>query len=122
LITQLASVQVLDFYLDDERKNERLEILNLAKKDDVQSTDMLRGYVREAMRKCIVYSDIFRDDADASQKGLNPQFTTILREAAVDAVIPQGPGLPPMQVKAGEHIGSCFKNAHLNVCFIALQV
>ncbi|KAJ7278558.1 heme peroxidase [Mycena rebaudengoi] len=85
-----ASVQVLDFYLDDERKNERLEILNLAK--------------RMMFSLLICCADMFE----------KPCFTTILREAAVDAVIPQGPGLPPMEVKAGEHIGSCFKNAHLN--------
>ncbi|KAJ7443813.1 heme peroxidase [Mycena latifolia] len=90
-----AAVHVIDFYLDDARKEERLEILHLVQKDDSESTEMLRGYVREGMR-------------------LNPQFTSILREAAVDAVIPQGNCLTDVQVKAGDRVMGSFKNAHLN--------
>lgn len=47
--------------------------------------------------------------------GLNPQFTGLWRDVAVDATIPQGAGLPAMQVKAGDRIWASFKNAHLNV-------
>jgi linoleate 10R-lipoxygenase len=47
----LATVQVLDFYLSDERAVERAQILELVKKDDTMSTELLRGYVREGMRK-----------------------------------------------------------------------
>ena len=48
--------------------------------------------------------------------GLNPQFTGLWRDAEVDASIPQGDGLPPLEVKAGDRIWASFKNAHLNVC------
>ncbi|KAJ7448053.1 heme peroxidase [Mycena latifolia] len=90
-----ATVHVIDFYLDEARKAERLQILKLVNKDDSKSTEMLRGYVREGMR-------------------LHPQFTTIGREAAVDAVIHQGHCLPDVQVKTGDRIMGNFKNAHLN--------
>ncbi|KAF8878553.1 hypothetical protein BD779DRAFT_1474745 [Infundibulicybe gibba] len=46
--------------------------------------------------------------------GLNPQFTGLWRDAVVDADIPQGGGLPPLSVKAGDRIWASFKNAHLN--------
>jgi len=90
-----AAVHVVDFYFDEEREKERLHILRLVRSDDTESTELLRGYVREAMR-------------------LNPQFTGLWREAAVDAQIPQGAGLPPMNVRAGDRIWASFKNAHLN--------
>ncbi|KAJ7704765.1 heme peroxidase [Mycena rosella] len=90
-----AAVHVIDFYLDDAHQQERLQISKLVQNDDSKSTDMLRGYVREAMR-------------------LNPQFTGLWRDVAADAVIPQGKGLPPMNVKAGDRIWASFKNAHTN--------
>ncbi|KAJ7103706.1 heme peroxidase [Mycena crocata] len=90
-----ATVHVIDFYLDDARKEERLKILKLVHSDDPESTELLRGYVREGMR-------------------LNPQFTSLFREATVDAVIPQGHGLPDVHVKAGDFVVGSFRNAHLN--------
>ena len=48
--------------------------------------------------------------------GLNPQFTGLWRDVAIDASIPQGDGLPPLQVQAGDRIWASFKNAHLDVC------
>lgn len=45
----LGAVHVVDFYLDDARTKERNEIVRLAQKDDAQSTELLQGYVREAM-------------------------------------------------------------------------
>jgi hypothetical protein len=51
--------------------------------------------------------------------GLNPQFTGLWREAVVDAHIPQGNGLPPIHVNAGDRIWASFRNAHLNVRFFA---
>ncbi|KAF8879290.1 heme peroxidase [Infundibulicybe gibba] len=83
-----AAVHVVDFYLDDKREKERIHLLQLHR--------LLRGYVREAMR------------------APNPQFTGLWRDAAVDADIPQGNGLPPLSVKAGDRIWASFKNAHLN--------
>ncbi|KAF7358979.1 Heme peroxidase [Mycena sanguinolenta] len=90
-----AAVHVIDFYLDDARAQERAQIMNLVQGDDTKSTDLLRGYVREAMR-------------------LNPQFTGLWRDVAADASIPQGKGLPPMNVKAGDRIWASFRNAHIN--------
>ncbi|RDB16365.1 Psi-producing oxygenase A [Hypsizygus marmoreus] len=90
-----AAVQVINFYLDDEQEQERRHIIQLTRNDDVQSTELLRGYVREAMR-------------------LRPQFSGLWRQAASDTEIPQGPGLPPIQVKAGDRIWSNFRNAHMN--------
>lgn len=90
-----AAVQVINFYLEDEQEKEYKHILQLVQKSDAQSNELLYGYVREAMR-------------------LRPQFSGLYRKAEVDAEIPQGLGLPPLQVKAGEWIWSNFRNAHLN--------
>ncbi|KAJ6585690.1 heme peroxidase [Mycena capillaripes] len=90
-----AAVHVVDFYLDDAHAQERAQILKLVQSEDSKATEMLRGYVREAMR-------------------LNPQFTGLWRDVAADATIPQGNGLPPMNVKAGDRIWASFKNAHVN--------
>ncbi|KAF9500697.1 heme peroxidase [Pleurotus eryngii] len=90
-----GAVHVVDFYLDDARAKERNEIIRLAQKDDAQSTELLQGYVREAMR-------------------FNPQFTGLWRDVAVDATIPQGGNLPPIKVKAGDRIWGSFRTAHLN--------
>ncbi|KAJ7469076.1 heme peroxidase [Mycena latifolia] len=88
-------VHVLDFYLDDAREHERREILRLVHSNDAKSTETLRGYVREGMR-------------------LNPQYCGLWREVVTDAVIPQDPGLPSLEVKAGDRVWGSFKNAHLN--------
>ena len=45
-----AAVHVVDFYLDDARAKERAEIVKLVDVGDEKSTELLRGYVREAMR------------------------------------------------------------------------
>lgn len=42
-------MHTVDFYLDDARAQERAEIIRLVKKDDAQSTELLQGYVREAL-------------------------------------------------------------------------
>jgi len=88
-------VHVIDFYLDDAREKEKQHISHLANSRDSQSADLLRGYVYEAMR-------------------LKPQFSGLWREAVVDATIPQGPGLPAIDIKAGDRIWASFKNAHIN--------
>ncbi|KAJ7340010.1 heme peroxidase, partial [Mycena albidolilacea] len=90
-----AAVHVIDFYLDDARQHERAQILKLVHLNDEKSTDLLRGYVREAMR-------------------LNPQYGGLWRDVVEDAVIPQGPGMPPVKVQAGDRIWASFKNAQLN--------
>uniref|UniRef100_A0A8H8CDX0 Heme peroxidase n=1 Tax=Psilocybe cubensis TaxID=181762 RepID=A0A8H8CDX0_PSICU len=90
-----ATVNVIDFYLDDKRKAEREHIVQLVKRNDKESAALLLGYVSEAMR-------------------LQPQFEGLWREATVDTVINQGPGLPPLEVKAGDRLRGSFRNAHLN--------
>ncbi|KAF5372301.1 hypothetical protein D9615_009236 [Tricholomella constricta] len=90
-----AAVNVVDFYLDNARAKERQHIIELAKQNDAGSALLLRGYVSEAMR-------------------LKPQFPGLWREALVDAQIPQGPGLPPVEIKVGDRIRASFRNAHLN--------
>ena len=47
-----ASVQVIDFYLDDTRKDDYNAIVHLSKRYDGESAELLRGYVCEAMRAC----------------------------------------------------------------------
>lgn len=44
-----AAVNVVDFYLDDAHAAERAQIVKLVNMNDQKSTDLLRGYVREAM-------------------------------------------------------------------------
>ncbi|KAF9492298.1 heme peroxidase [Pleurotus eryngii] len=90
-----GAVHTVDFYLDDGRAKERVEIIRLVKKDDAQSTELLQGYVREALR-------------------LNPPVPGIWRDVAVDTTIPQGGNLPPIEVKAGDRIWGSFRTAHLN--------
>ncbi|KAL4262777.1 Heme peroxidase [Pleurotus pulmonarius] len=90
-----GAVHTVDFYMDDARAKERAEIIRLVKKDDAQSTELLQGYVREALR-------------------LNPPVPGIWRDVAVDATIPQGGNLPPIKVKAGDRIWGSFRTAHLN--------
>ena len=41
--------QVVDFYLDDKYAKERAIIIELCKRDDPQSNELLLGYIREAM-------------------------------------------------------------------------
>jgi hypothetical protein len=53
---------------------------------------------------------------------LNPQFTGLWRDVAVDVSIPQGDGLPPLEVKAGDRIWASFKNAHLDVCCFLISL
>ncbi|KAL0959662.1 hypothetical protein HGRIS_011364 [Hohenbuehelia grisea] len=90
-----AVAHVVSFYLDDARSKERAAITQLSQNTDPQSTELLQGYVREALR-------------------LNPQFPGIWRDVAVDGVIPQGAGLPPIKVKSGDRLWASFRNAHLN--------
>lgn len=91
-----AVAQVVDFYLGDDRAQERAALINICKRDDAKSKELLRGYVREAMR-------------------LNPQFGGLFRVAVQDDVVPQGTGFQPLQVKTGDILFAGFKNAHLNV-------
>ena len=46
----IAAVHVIDVYLGDKHEKERNHIRQLAGSKDPSSTEVLRGYVREAMR------------------------------------------------------------------------
>ena len=46
----IAAVHVIDVYLDEKHEAERNHIRQLAGSQDSSSTEVLRGYVREAMR------------------------------------------------------------------------
>ncbi|KAG5337782.1 hypothetical protein C0989_008907 [Termitomyces sp. Mn162] len=91
-----AAVNVIDFYLDDARVEERKAITKLVATKSPQNDALLLGYVCEAMR-------------------LQPQYPGLWREATENTVIDQGSGLPPVELKAGDRIWASFRNAHLNV-------
>ena len=46
----IAAINVVDVYLDEKLEAERNHIRQLAGSNDPNSTELLRGYVREAMR------------------------------------------------------------------------
>lgn len=46
-----AIVQVVDFYLDDSRAEERAQIVKLVHRDDDEALSLLQGYIREAQSK-----------------------------------------------------------------------
>ncbi|SJL08734.1 related to Psi-producing oxygenase A [Armillaria ostoyae] len=91
-----AVSHIVDFYLDDSRAAERAALIDVCKRNDAKSSELLKGYIREAMR-------------------LNPQFGGLFRYAVKDDVIPQGHGLPPVSIHPGDIIFASFKNAHRNL-------
>ncbi|KAG8896210.1 hypothetical protein FRC00_006290, partial [Tulasnella sp. 408] len=84
---------VLNFYLDDERKAEREEIIKLVKSEKAESKSLLLGYILEALR-------------------LDPQAPGIFRQAAVDVEVKESNGLAPVRVKKGDTIFVSLKNAN----------
>ena len=46
----IAAIHVIDVYLDEKHEAERNHIRQLAGSNDLSSIELLRGYVREAMR------------------------------------------------------------------------
>ena len=49
-IPSLASSIVVDFYLGDDRKKEKAEIVALSTVNTPEATALLTGYAREALR------------------------------------------------------------------------
>lgn len=94
-----AAAQVIDFYMREDRSEERGALIAAccAPDGDENAMERVRGFVREAMR-------------------LNPQFGGLFRMCVQDDVVPQGADLVNMQVKKGDMLFASFKNAHLNVC------
>ncbi|CAE6450365.1 unnamed protein product [Rhizoctonia solani] len=90
-----ATSHMIDFYMDDARNKEREHIIQLATRNDPESTQLLIGYYREAAR-------------------LHPQFPALARVAAVQDEIPQGPGNPSISVKPGDRLFLSYRNAHLD--------
>jgi len=115
-----AAVHVVDFYLDDALAKERAEIVRLIGVGDEKSTELLRGYVREAMRMFFQVPASRLEFLILWFLGLKPQVTGLWREAVVDCVVEQGHELPPLDVKVGDRLFNSLKNAHLNVCFVFL--
>ncbi|EGN99534.1 hypothetical protein SERLA73DRAFT_106133 [Serpula lacrymans var. lacrymans S7.3] len=89
-----AAINVVDFYLDEERAKERAQIIALVQKTDATSDNLLQGYVREAMR-------------------FNPQFTGLYRIAAADAEVPID-DKHTLNIKSGDRIFASFRNAYIN--------
>ncbi|KAG9014307.1 hypothetical protein FRB90_005401 [Tulasnella sp. 427] len=89
----MAASLVLNFYLADERKAEREEIIKLVKSDKPESNSLLLGYILEALR-------------------LDPQAPGIFRQAAVDAEVKEGNGLPPVRIQKGQTVFVSLRNAN----------
>ena len=83
----IAAVQVIDVYLDGQREAERNHIRQLAGSKDPSNTEVLRGYVREAMRWFHLAFALCYDN-NKFYLGLNSQITGLWRDVAVDALIP----------------------------------
>jgi hypothetical protein len=69
-------VLAVDFYLDNEREKQRMEILRLVQHDDPASSELLLGYAREAMRlnpqACFFMFPFLNED------GLTGSFCSVL--------------------------------------------
>ena len=88
----------------EDRSKERAALIEAccAPDGDAKAMELVRGYVREAMR-------------------LNPQFGGLFRVCVQDDVVPQGARFADMPVKKGDWLFGSFKNAHLNVCVLLAQ-
>ena len=104
----IAAVHVIDVYLDEKHEAERNHIRQLAESKDPSSTEVLRGYVREAMRWFHLAFALWHDN-NKFYLGLNSQSTGLWRDVAIDVLIPQGDGLAPLKVQAGDRIWASFK-------------
>ena len=113
-----AAAQVVDFYLDPARKNERAEIERLIKLEDAESQELLRGYVREAQRT--YHNSKHKIDRWLTRPilsiGLNPQGAGLTRMAALPATIPlENKNGDVVNVEKGDIVFNSFRNAHLDV-------
>ena len=92
----MAATHVINFYLDDERAEEKKHIERLAMDRSTQATELLAGYAREALR-------------------FDPQAPGIFRDAAQDVVVEEGHGRPPVSIKKGERIFVSLAHANMDV-------
>jgi len=91
----MAAALTVNFYLDDERKKEREELIKLCHGDTPEGNARLLGYILEALR-------------------LDPQAPGIFREAALDAEVKEGAGVPPVKVQKGQQVFVSLQNADLD--------
>ncbi|KIM75809.1 hypothetical protein PILCRDRAFT_665455 [Piloderma croceum F 1598] len=84
----------VDFYLAEERHDERAKIIKLALANDPKDNPTVMGYIREAQRL--------------------QQSPGLFRVAEKDAVIPRGNGLDDINVTKGDLIFANFTKAHMN--------
>ena len=92
----MAAAHVINFYLDDERIDQKRDIEALARDRSVTATDRLAGYAREALR-------------------FDPQAPGIFRDAAQDVIVEEGHGLPSVSIKRGERFFVSLAHANMDV-------
>jgi len=92
----MAATHVINFYLDEERVEEKRHIERLAKDRSTAATDLLAGFAREALR-------------------LDPQAPGIFRDAAQDVIVEEGHGRPSVSIKKGERIFVSLAHANMDV-------
>ncbi|KAI0640160.1 heme peroxidase [Trametes polyzona] len=63
-----TAAQIVDFYLSEERKEERAEVVKLAAAG--ATSDRLRGYIREAQRLSPPFAAVLREQVGATDQGL----------------------------------------------------
>ncbi|RPD64671.1 heme peroxidase [Lentinus tigrinus ALCF2SS1-6] len=79
-----TTAQVVDFYLDPSHAKEYVEVVKLAGASDAKSLESLKGYVREAQRKC-GFAFVLREDVKASSpKQPKQSYVLDLQKALVN--------------------------------------
>lgn len=91
-----AATHVINFYLDDERSDQRRDIEALARDPSAAATDRLAGYAREALR-------------------FDPQAPGVFRDAIQDVSVEDRHGHPPVSISRGERIFVSLAHANMDV-------
>ena len=92
----MAATHVINFYLDDERSDQRRDIEALARNPSVTATDRLAGYAREALR-------------------FDPQAPGIFRDATQDVIVEEDHGRPSVSISRGERFFVSLARANMDV-------
>jgi len=92
----MAATHVINFYLDDERAEQKKDIECLVMDRSPEAAKRLAGYAREALR-------------------FDPQAPGIFRDAAQDVVVEEGHGRRPVSIKKGERIFVSLARANMDV-------
>jgi len=91
----MAATHVINFYLDDERAEQKKHIERLAMDRSAEAAELLAGYAREALR-------------------FDPQAPGIFRDTAEDVVVGEGHEHPPVSIKKGERIFVSLAKANMD--------